>query len=139
MTRSQSPWVRILLAVGMVAGLAMGCRVDQQRPLFVISGPSGLQSFQIAEEEGEVLWSIAASEPTTLSRIYYGVVPDGFRQVTPPDSEPPRALWPGEWLQTETVGVEGTFYHEGVASGPRSFAAMNSRMVLKRPDSRALD
>ena len=50
-----------------------------------------------------MLWSIAASEPTTLSRIYYGVVPDGFRQVTPPDSEPPRALWPGEWLQTFLV------------------------------------
>jgi len=91
------------------------------------------------EEDGGVLWSVAAGEPTTLSRIEYGLVPDGFRQVTPGDNEPPRALIPGEWLRSETVAVEGMFYHEGVATGPGSFQPLNSRMVLRPSESRTLN
>jgi hypothetical protein len=110
--------------------LTLGCR-GEPRALLVISGPTGLRSFQIAEEEGEVLWAIAASEPATLSRIEYGSIPEGFYQLIPEDNAPPRLLIAGEWLESETVSIEGTFYHEGVATGPDTFQPVANKMVLK--------
>lgn len=139
MSRSTSSWGRLLIGLVVVAGGVAGCRGDLKTPLFVISGPTGLQSFQLTEEDGGVLWSVVAAEPTTLSRIDYGLVPDGFRQVTPEGNEPPRALIPGEWLRSEIVGVEGTFHHEGVATGPDSFQPLTSKMVLQQSDSSSLD
>jgi len=138
-SRSSSAWGRLLVGLALVSGLAAGCRGDAKPALLVISGPTGLQDLRLATEDGEVLWSIVADEPTTLSRIEYGLVPDGFRQVTPGDNEPPRALIPGEWLRSETVAVEGMFYHEGVATGPGSFQPLNSRMVLRPSESRTLN
>ena len=137
MSRSSSLQARRLVVLGLLVGLVSGCRGDLQAPLLVISGPTGYESFQIGTEDGEVLWAIAADEPTTLTRIDYGLVPDGFRQLTPGNNEPPRALIPGEWLISESVSSEGVFHHEGVAVGPGSFQPMHSRMVLNPGDSRS--
>lgn len=139
MSRSSGSWGRLMIGLALVAGGVVGCRGDLKPSLLVISGPAGLQSFQLAEEDGAVLWSVAAAKPTTLSRIDYGVVPDGFRQVTPAGNEPPRALIPGEWLRSDLVGVEGTFRHEGVATGPDSFQPLTSQMVLRRSESEPPD
>ena len=97
----------------------------------VMSGPTGIQTFQIATEDGEVLWSIAAIEPTTINRIDYGIVPVGFHQVTPRDNQLPRFLIPGEWLETKTVSVDATFYHEGMATGPVTFQPVDSRLSFE--------
>jgi hypothetical protein len=130
MSNPTKRWLFTLLGLALVVTLILSYGGEDRYPLMVISGPTDLQSFEIGVEEGETLWSIAAEEPRTLRRIEYGSVPAGFRQVVPADSEPPRALIVGESLEVEIVSREGSFYHQGLATSPESFASMSSRMLL---------
>lgn len=114
-------------------------RAAERLPLLVISGPTDLETFAIAKEDGEVLWSIAASEPRTLSRIEYGSVPTGFHQMVPEGNEPPRSLIVGEWLECETVTGDGVFIHQGLATGPETFETATSTMSLVGSEARSSD
>jgi hypothetical protein len=129
----------VLACLLLVVPALCACGRQPRVPLLVISGPTDLMSFRIAEASGEVLWSIAADEPTTLRRIDYGSIPQGFQQLVPADDAPPRALIVGERLDTEMIAVEGAFYHEGMATGPGTFQPLDHRMVLKHSDSRSSD
>jgi hypothetical protein len=100
--------------------------------LLVISGPTDIERFQVALEDGEVLWSIVSNEPRTLHRIEYGSVPKGFHQLIPAGDKPPRALIVGEWLEAEIVSRDGTFYQRGPATSQETFQPTTSRMVLSR-------
>lgn len=114
-------------------------RTEERLPLLVISGPTDLETFTIAKEDGEVLWSIAASKPRTLSRIEYGRVPKGFHQMVPEGNEPPRSLIVGEWLECETVTGDGVFIHQGLATGPETFEPVTNTMSLVGPEARSSD
>lgn len=132
MSRSSKRWYLYLAALAMVIVWFLSNRSEERLPLLVISGPTDLETFALAKEDGEVLWSIAASEPRTLSRIEYGSVPAGFHQIVPEGNEPPRPLIVGEWLEATTVTRDGIFLHQGLATGPETFEPATSRMVLKR-------
>lgn len=139
MSRSSKRWYPYLLALAMVIVWFLSNRAEERLPLLVISGPTELESFKIAKEDGQVLWSIAASESRTLNRIEYGSVPRGFHQLVPEDNEPPRSLIVGGWLECETVSREGVFIHLGVATGPETFQTVSSRMSLTGADARLLE
>jgi hypothetical protein len=139
MPRSSRRWSFYLLGLVVMMALVLSCRGEERFALLVISGPEDLESFAIAKEDGEVLWSIAASEPRTLSRIEYGSVPTGFHQLVPAGNEPPRSLIVGEWLECETVTRDGVFLHQGLATGPETFEPVTSTMSLVGSDARSPD
>ena len=56
----------------------------------LIAGPDDILSFELATTWGETLWRIESDDPRPLEVLYYGVVPEGFRQVDPPAGTPPR-------------------------------------------------
>ena len=139
MSRSSNRWYLYLLALAMVIVWFLSNCAEERLPLLVISGPTDLETFAIAKEDGEVLWSIAASEPRTLSRIEYGSVPTGFHQMVPEGNEPPRSLIVGEWLECETVTGDGVFIHQGLATGPETFQPVTSAMSLVGSEARSSD
>ena len=104
----------ILFALGLA--VALSASATDQSPFLIIAGPTDLVRHTVMDEEGVTLWSVEAEEPQTLEYIFYGIVPEGFRQVEPQDDFLPRPLIPGEVLFSETESLEFIFTHEGVAS-----------------------
>ena len=122
--RRVSPYL-LLLLIG--SAFFCACRVPVE-PFFVLSGPKDLTRFEVRDGEDEVIWAISAEEPQNVSAIYYGVVPEGFVQVSPEGEIVPRELEDGEVLVTTTVTERREFEHIGFASGTHSFRASHSAM-----------
>lgn len=131
MPNTPKRWFLSLAGLALLMALIMTYCGETRPPLLVMSGPTGLVSFQIAQADGEVLWSIAADEPTTLTRIDYGSIPKGFHQLVPPNDESPRFLMAAEWLEIEMISAEGTFFLEGQATSPETFQTMNHKLELQ--------
>ncbi len=113
----------------LAAALAVvGC--DRPDSLVLLAGPEAVESFEVREADGPVLWRIEAEPAVVVERIVYGTVPAGFAQRVPADG-PPRPLVPGERLETETVTALRTFLHAGRAEGPSTWEITDSRMLLR--------
>ena len=125
-------WLFALLGLALVMAVFLSGGKQEPYPLLVISGPTDIERFEVALEDGEVLWSIVADEPRTLHRIEYGSVPRGFHQLIPEDDVPPRSLIVGEWIESEIVSRDGSFFQQGPATGPETFQPTTSRMVLNQ-------
>ena len=132
MSNPAKRWLFTLFGLALVVAAVLSYGREGPYPLLVISGPTDIERLEVALEDGEVLWSIASSEPRTLHRIVYGSVPKGFHQLIPAGDEPPRSLIVGEWLEAEIVSRDGTFYQQGPATSSETFQPTTSRMVLNR-------
>jgi hypothetical protein len=71
--------------------------------------------FEVLEPRGRAIWKVSSPQGSRLSRVEYGVVPDGFRQEVPPNGEPPRPLVSAERLRLRIVTPSWVFTHDGVA------------------------
>ncbi len=98
--------------------------------LVVLAGPEAVESFEVREAGGQVLWRIEAEPAVVVERIVYGTVPAGFEQRVPADGSP-RPFVSGEPLETETVTALRTFLHTGHAEGPSTWEITDSRMLLR--------
>jgi hypothetical protein len=94
---------------------------DGGRNLLTIDEPAPILAFQVADGGGLVLWRIEAAEPKELSYVRYGVVPTGYRQVTPHFGAP-RPFSVNETLVTETITPDRHLVHYGSAVGAAAFA-----------------
>jgi hypothetical protein len=110
------------------SAVLVGCHSSSE-PFLVLSGPKDLTRIEVRDTRDEVVWSIRAEQPTTLSAIYYGVLPEGFVQVVPDVEVLPRALVDGEVIVATTVTLRREFKHYGVARGARGFLSNHSEMV----------
>lgn len=123
------PSVTRVSAVVLVAGAVLfGCQPPRSEPFLALSGPKDLTSLAVRDAHGEVVWSIEADEPKTISSIYYGVVPEGFTQTTPRADTLPRDLVDREVLITTTTTLRREFTHYGFARGPQGFQVNHSEM-----------
>lgn len=92
------------------------------RNLLTVAKPAEVESFQVSDGTGALLWRIEAiGAASSLDRIHYGEVPSGYRQVAPASDLRPRPFASGESLQTETITSLRTFVHTGRAIGPDAF------------------
>lgn len=119
--------VRVAL-IAAALGLA-GCGGPES--LVLLAGPEAVESFEVREPDGRVLWRIEAASAVVVRRIAYGAVPAGFRQVHPASGLAPRPFVEAEPLATETVTALRTFLHTGRADGPSSWEITDSRMLLR--------
>jgi hypothetical protein len=104
------------LGVVMVVG---GCHNPGQ--LLTIAATADVESFQVVDRAGQVLWQIEALAPTRVRGLRYGQVPVGFRQVVPAPTSAPRPLSDGEELITTTLTATRVFVHRGQAVGRDGF------------------
>ena len=88
--------------------------------LLTISQPSTVESFEVRDSKGAVLWRIESAEGREIREIHLGDIPQGFIQ-TLPSSGHPRRFNEAEELTTFTVARSHTLRHKGVANGPASF------------------
>lgn len=88
--------------------------------LLTTSKPSVIESFEVRDDRGAVLWKIHATTPRDVRSISLGEVPEGFVQ-TIPEAGRPRDFGTDEELVILTVSTTHTLRHKGVATGPRSF------------------
>ena len=121
-----------LLALALVplAGCSRG--EPAADPLLVISGPKAFLRLELRDAGDRVLWRLVADEPAPLSLLFYGRVPQGFRQEIPARGGPPRALFVGEPLTLESTTPLRVFNHEGVVASRQRFSINNSRMRLRQ-------
>lgn len=120
-----------------------GCAGDgpaASDPLVVISGPEAFNSFALLDEQNRVLWRLVAERPAPVDALFYGRVPQGFRQETPADGSAPRALMLGEPLRLESVTPRRVFQHEGWAASSRRLSIEYWEMKLRTaPEAPRLD
>lgn len=114
--RSISCRVALLAAVGVAAAVGPSCA--RERPLLSVSGPRDLVRLEVRVAGGEVLWVIESEEPTPLRSIYYGAVPEGYRQTVPADGGPPRPFLQHEPVRVYSATPTRAFIHWGTASSP---------------------
>jgi hypothetical protein len=106
--------LRHLLALSVLAFVG-GC--NDTRNMLTIATPAEVLSFQIERKDKLVIWRIEADSPQALHVLRYGLVPLGFRQVTPAAPSAPPPLKEGEELTTTTVEPSRTFTHRCKAVG----------------------
>ncbi|MFQ5525713.1 MAG: hypothetical protein ACE5GX_05570 [Thermoanaerobaculia bacterium] len=123
------------LLAGVVAVFS-ACRKpsDERPPLLVVSGPDDFVSFEVRNANGETIWRLEADDPTPVAAFAYGVVPDGFRRVVPPERQP-RPLAPGEDLLMESTTRDRIFLHRGYADSEVSAVVLEWGMRRREPDS----
>lgn len=113
--------------VPIALGLAIGCQASPEAFL-ALSGPRDLTRLEVRDTRDETIWSIEAAEPTTLTAIYYGTVPESFTQSVPANGVPPRELEDGEVLVVKLSTLHREFTHYGFARGTHGFQSNHGRM-----------
>ena len=127
MSGSRTPWRLVLAAVTLIAGLGAAWAfldsggMPSKKNFLTIARPAVVESFEIKDVSGKVLWRISTTKPEPLRRLEYGRVPSGYVQETPVDGLSPRALRSGELLNAKTVTPERIFEHQGEAVGTDGF------------------
>ncbi len=106
-----------LLFLGMCGWVEERCGSEN---LLTMAQGSKVESFEVRDLSGGVLWHIEAPTPHSVRSLRLGVIPSGFVQ-TVPEHGSPRDFTPGETLVTYTVAKERTLLHKGQATGPRAF------------------
>ena len=89
--------------------------------ILTIAKPARVESFQMRDKNGIVLWEVRSDRPRELSAITYGEVPEGYIQTIPGLGERPRTFTAGEVLSTVTTTNDRVFMHDGYASGVSGF------------------
>ena len=82
--------------------------------------PTPVRRLEVHDGAGTVLWRIDAQQPVVVSSVDYGVLPKGFRQVTPPHGQP-RPLTPDEPLLLAYTSDTWWCRHRGKAVGIAAF------------------
>lgn len=89
--------------------------------LNTLTRPEAIESFEISDSHGQILWKITTTTPTSVKFLRYGEVPAGFQQVVPSGSAQPRPFVKGETLHERTLTRDWFFNHEGIATNEKSF------------------
>ncbi|MGB5817481.1 MAG: hypothetical protein WBI27_20005 [Thermoanaerobaculia bacterium] len=130
--------VEVLLLMGGVAAVVgLGCA--KERPLLSVSGPQDLVRFEVRAGGGEVLWAIAADEPTPLRGIYYGAVPPGYLQTMPAEGGLPRPFVEHEPLRVLSFTPTRGFIHWGTATGPAEMSIYDSKTWVLSLEAEGFD
>lgn len=105
------------LFLSMCGWLESPCGTEE---LLTIAPRSRVESFEIRDSTGTVIWHIETTAPKPIESLRLGRVPPGFVQSIPSKGGP-REFLTGEHLIAYTVAQDHTFLHKGTATGPRSF------------------
>ena len=109
-----------LWLVGATLSVLYCAGVFGYRHVADFGGATDVTRFEVHDRNGKVLWRVDATGLEKVEAIDYGVVPGGFRQVTPLSGKP-RMLTPGESIRIAYTTHTGWTRHDGSAVGTSAF------------------
>src|SRR5438552_3986707 len=68
--------------------------------ILTIAKPAVVESFELADSQGQTLWKFTCTPAATLNSLNYGKVPFGCTQIIPAAGRQPRPFTNGEALVT---------------------------------------
>ena len=112
----------VLLIAALLGATATSCeeRCGGEN-LNTMTRPEPIESFEISDSKGQILWKITTPTPRPVKFLRYGEVPAGFQQIIPAGSGRPRPFVKGETLHKNTMTKDWYFHHDGVATTENSF------------------
>lgn len=120
--------LRLALLLGLI--LVVAACERRAEPFMAIAGPKDVRCFAVRSRDGETLWAFEAEQGRVVTRIDYGVLPEGFAQVVPADGSKPRLLLIPEEIETETLTASRSITHRGIALSSNRIQIYHSEMRL---------